>query len=205
MKILGRGWQYTAYDLENGRVLKRRNSKMTAYIEMLKSCFPYTKNPIWKFTDYYKAGTNEAKSSLNKILVSNLDKKLFGNPLILENGIDYEQDKIMPIRTYFRNNNNEENRKVVDAFIEFNKLLIQNNLIDKSFAIAKNFGLNEMGEIVLCDIGELWSSPENIREQIEKKVWRYGYVLKTLPNKELREYFVDQMNTEIKTGEIMEK
>ncbi len=194
MKILGRGWQYTVYDLKNERVLKRRNSKIVAYIEMLKSCFPYTKHPLWKFLDYYNSGTSEAISSLGKIKNSNLDTGMFGNPIILENGINYEQDKITPLQSYFKKHTEKENFEIVDKFIKFNKLLIQNNLMDKSFAIAKNFGINQKGEIVLSDIGEIWSSPENIQKQIRKRVWGYNYVIKTLPNKKLQNYFISQMD-----------
>jgi hypothetical protein len=194
MKKLGQGWQYTVYDLGNDRVFKKRNSKFTAYLKMLKNCYPYKKDPISMFPKYYKWGTQEALDSIKKIQTLSLDPNIFGNPIFHENGIDYEQDKVIPLHTYFENNPTEEGFRVIDKFIKFNKMLIENNLIDKSFNIGANFGLNKQGEIVLSDIGELWSNPENIKKQIEKRVWSYDYILRYLPSEKLREYFISKMD-----------
>ena len=161
---------------------------------MFLDCFPYTKLRISKFSDYYKWGKEEAIGSLQKILNSNLDQSIFGNPKVLDNGIDYEQDKVKPIHDYFTEASLEESKIVVDKFIELNKILVKNKLIDKSFSIAKNFGLNEKGEIVLSDIGEIWSKSENIEKQIRNKAWMRPYVLKPIPKGELREYFIKRMN-----------
>ncbi len=194
MKFLGRGWQYSAYDLGNGRVLKKRNTKLQAYRTMLVDCFPYTKMSFTKFPDFYKWGGEEARGSLQKILNSTIDQSVFGHPKILDNGIDYEQDKAVPIKDYLKTASFLDSKLVVDKFIELNKILVKSKLIDKSFNIGKNFGLNEKGEIVLIDLGEIWSSPENIQKQITNKAWMRPYVLKPMPSKELLAYFITRMN-----------
>jgi tRNA1(Val) A37 N6-methylase TrmN6 len=87
------------------------------------------------------------------------------------------------------------NGKAALYFAQKNKVVaVENNLIDKSFNIGANFGLNKQGEIVLSDIGELWSNPENIKKQIEKRVWSYDYILRYLPSEKLREYFISKMD-----------
>ena len=140
----------------------------------------------------------EARDSILKIQKTNLDQSIFGNPRIDFNGIDYEQDNIVPLHKYFRKSSFADSKKIIDKFIDLNLILIQNRLIDKSFAIAKNFGLNKDGEVILIDIGELWSDPEKINKQIHNKVWIKRYIVKTFPNKSTRDYFIVQMNERIK-------
>jgi hypothetical protein len=194
MKFLGRGWQYTVYDIGNGRVLKKWNSKSIAYLVMLQDCFPYIKSPIWGFYKNYLYSVSMAQDSMRKLTESNLDKKLFGNPEYGDNGLDYEQDILQPIDIYLKNVSVDKGKKIIDKFVEFNKLLIANNCIDKSFNIGKNFALNNDNNIVLSDIGELYFSKESIKKQITKKAWKAHYVLKHIP-KELRTYFIEKMET----------
>lgn len=197
MKYLGRGWQYTTYDLGNGRVFKKHNSRFVSYLKMIKDCFPYTQYPIWKFSEYYNSVMKEARDSILKIQKTNLDQSIFGNPRIDLNGIDYEQDSVIPLHKFFKNSSFADSKKIIDKFIDLNLILIQNRLIDKSFAIAKNFGLNKGGEVILIDIGELWSDPEKINKQIRNRVWIKRYIVKTFPDKSIRDYFIVQMDERI--------
>lgn len=193
MKFVGQGWQYTVYDIGNNRVLKKRNTKLQAYWVMLKTCFPYTRNSILEFPYFYRSGTTEAETSLVKIMESPIEKKFFGNPLILDNGIDYEQDNVRSLEEIMNKVNLEEGKYIINKFIQFNQLLINNHLIDKSFAICKNFGINNEDEIIMIDLGEVYSSKESIANQVNKKAWKAKYVLDPLPSK-LREYFCEKMD-----------
>ncbi len=196
MKKIGQGWQYSVYDLENGRVYKRKNSRWEAYKVMWRSTLPFP--PIWKFAKFYDSVGNEARDSLKKIEETSLDAGLFANSKILSNGIDYEQDKIIPIQDYFQSHSIEEGKVVIDKFIVFVKFLMAHNMVDKSFAIGKNFGLNSNGEVVLCDIGEIWSDPENIQKLIMEKIWSKHYVVKIFPNNHLKDYFLQEMDKHFK-------
>ena len=66
MRLLGQGWQYTVYDLGNGRVLKQYNTKFAAYCVMLKACFPFTKNPLWELPKYYRGCKQTALDSIEE-------------------------------------------------------------------------------------------------------------------------------------------
>ncbi len=107
--------------------------------------------------------------------------------------LDYEQDKLIPLHVYFKKLTVDEGRKTIDKFVDLNKILVVNRLIDKSFNIAKNFAIDSHGNIVLIDIGELYSSDEGIRKQIEGKAWQAKYVTSALPSL-FREYFVQEMD-----------
>lgn len=192
MKFIGRGWQYTVYDAGNERVLKRYNTKLQAYSIMLRQCFPYIRNPLWKIPGYHRGCRNTAIDSLRKIRDTRLDLSIFGNPKILGE-LDYEQDKVIPLQEYFEGLNIEEGKHLIGEFIKFNDMLVKNRLIDKSFLIGKNYGMNADGDIILTDIGELFSDEARIRDQIAKKPWDIAYVTSTIP-KRFREYFVQEMN-----------
>jgi len=195
MKYIGRGWQYTVYDLDNGRVLKRYNTLVEGYWIMFKQCFPFTTHPFWKIPDYYRGCRNTALDSIQKIQQTTMDMTMFGNPKIL-NELDYEQDKVIPLSTYFKTLSLEQGKKTIDVFIDFNLILIKNRLMDKSFLIGKNYGINASGNIILTDIGELYSSDERIKHQIDIRTWDIYYVTSTIPKK-FRKYFIEQMNKRI--------
>ncbi len=124
-----------------------------------------------------------------------MDMAMFGNPKIL-NDLDYEQDKAIPLSAYFKTLSLEQGKNTIDKFIDLNLVLIKNRLIDKSFLIGKNYGINSIEQIILIDIGELYSAVESIKRQIEIKPWDIGYVTSTIP-KRFRKYFVEQMNKRV--------
>lgn len=192
MKKIGRGWQYTTYDLGTGRVLKKYNSKLIGYTHMFKACFPFKTEPIWKLPAFYKGCKETALDSMKKIPFTSLESWMMGNPKIL-NTLDYEQDKLKPLHDYFEESSEDESKKIIDLFVSFSKLLAEKRLIDKSFNISKNFGLDTLGRIVLLDLGELYSSEAAIKKQIKDRVWAAHYVVNPLPEA-LKEYFVKSMD-----------
>lgn len=192
MKKIGRGWQYTAYEIGNGRIRKIFNTRTEAYLVFLRDCFPYTKFPLWQFSKTHKSMVEKAEKSLSWIKYTTLDLSLFGNPVIL-NATDYEQDLVKPLDKYLRSTSLDHGKLVIDEFIVFNKFLESNGVIDKSFLIGKNYGIDRNNKVILIDIGELFTEREEIRKQIQKKPWDHSYVTKTLP-RALKKYFVDQMN-----------
>lgn len=192
MKRLGRGWQYTVYDLGNGRVLKKYNSTLWAYLIPLRDCFPYIRHPLWKIPSYVRGCKETAQTSLLKVSQGRIEARFMGNP-VLKGGLDYEQDKVEPLQDYFRRASVKESKDAIDSFVRLNYLLLEKGMIDKSFNICKNFGKNNNGEIIIIDLGELYSSEAAIRRQREKRAWAMPYVLYSLP-KEVRVYFIEQMD-----------
>ena len=85
-------------------------------------------------------------------------------------------------------------KSIVDQFIILNKQLLEKGIIDKSFNITKNYGINEAGELILIDIGELFDSLERIRNQIIRRAWDKHYVAGCIKNEEAREYFIKKMD-----------
>ncbi len=192
MKKLGKGWQYTVYDLGNGRVLKRYNTWIDSYLVMLHDAFIHHRLPVINFSYYYREGKRVAMESLKKISVSNIDKSMFGNPTICSN-YDYEQDVVEPLAQSFKNGTMSSGRLLIDKFALFNKKLIKNGMIEKNFNIADNFGLNNSGDIIMIDIGEVCTDKNEIQEQLKRRVWSAPDVLKKIPIN-FQQYFIETMD-----------
>ena len=192
MRVLGNGWQYTVYDLGNGRVLKKFHSPLKLYWVILKTIFPFRDDPLWKLVPYARSMKRKALHSKQIIKSGRIPAEMIGNAAFLNN-LDFEQDKVQTLQEYFKDKTTEELKFIIDKFIAFNLKLLARGVIDKSFNITKNYGVCSGGEIVLIDIGEIFDDPKRIREQIGIKVWTKHYVAGCIEDVEARAYFVEQM------------
>ena len=193
MKKVGEGWQYSVYDLENDRVFKKFHSTVKLYWVILKDVFPFKDDSLLKVPSFAKSSKTKALASFKIIKQNKIPASWIGNPKFL-NDLDYEQDKAKPLHEVFGNYSTEEIKKIIDKFIIFNKKLLELGVIDKSFNITKNFGLNKSGEIILIDIGELFDNPERIKKQILDRAWDKPYVAGCIADLSAREYFIAQMD-----------
>jgi len=193
MKKVGEGWQYSVYDLENGRVLKKFHSPVKSYWVILKTIFPFRDDSLLEIPSFSKASKTKALASFEIIKNNKIPASWMGNPKFLA-GLDYEQDKARPLHEVFENLSTEEIKQIIDKFIIFNKKLLELGVIDKSFNITKNFGLNKSGEIILIDIGELFDNPERIKKQLAIRAWSAPYVAGCIKDPSARDYFLAQMD-----------
>lgn len=201
MKKLGAGWQYTVYDLGNGRVLKKYNAWPTSLRIIVRDLSSRLLNPdlfmselrkFPKIPQYISNLRIKAIASIETLNRLSLPPAWFANPRFLD-GLDYEQDKVTPLHVLFEQQSIEVSKQVIDKFVVFNQRLLAHGIADKFFNCAYNFGLNAEGEVVLMDIGELITDVERIRQQIESRCWAVGYPSKFIQNKELRTYFNERM------------
>ncbi len=192
MKKIGQGWQYTVWDIGENRVRKTFNTKYQAYSIFLRECFPYIHYPIWKFPKFHKDLRKKAVESISWVRQTNLELSLFANPKIL-NDCDYEQDRIVTLGEHLKHASQKDGEDTINAFVSLNKFLLQNSVIDKSFLIGKNYGLDAHGKVILIDIGELFFDKDKIERQIKLQPWDHTYVTSTIPKK-FRNYFVSEMN-----------
>lgn len=193
MKVLGRGWQYTTYDLGNGRVLKRYNSAFVACILIFLNSLYWWKPAPWKLLAYHRDCKSKAHDSMIFVQRNVLESWMIGNPKVL-NDLDYEQDKLTPLHKVIRGISTEKGKELIDAFVAFNAELLRRGVIDKSFNITKNFGLDAKDRVVLMDLGELFTAQEAIQKQIRERKWATPYVAQVMRNRELRDYYVAQMD-----------
>jgi len=192
-KKIGEGWQYSVYDLGNGRVLKKYHSWLGSFWVMFKDCYPFTNHWPTEFPSFIRAGRQIAIESFKILEEHQVSPEWIGNPKFL-GALDFEQDKVTPLHEVFETARTEEIKKYVDLFIELNSRFLKLGFIDKSFNITKNYGIAKNGNLVLTDIGELFDNPEKIKRQLNDKVWYKSYVGGCIKDLEARKYFLDQMD-----------
>ncbi len=193
MKKIGEGWQYSVYDLENGRVLKIFHSWPKSYWTILKTIFPFKTDSFWDIPSYIKGMKLKALDSFQIIKRKNIPADWIGNPKFISE-LDFEQDKVVPLDEAFQQRSLDDSQKLVDQFIEFNTKLLDIGVIDKSFNISKNFGLSKNGKIILIDIGELHDDPSRVREQRESRAWSKHYITDHIKDEKLKAYFISEMD-----------
>ncbi len=193
MKKIGQGWQYTTYDLENGRVLKKFHSWTKAYFVILRQIFPFNKDSFFEIPGFIKEVKAKANESFRILKRINIPQEWIANPKFI-NKYDFEQDKVVPLHDVFESLDTIEIKKIIDQFIEFNLNLLKLGVIDKGFNITKNYGINNKGDIVLVDIGELFDDKELIKKQLKDRGWTNSYVGGCIKDEEAREYFIDEMD-----------
>ena len=121
------------------------------------------------------------------------------NPKFI-NKYDFEQDKVKPLHEVFEHLDSNGIKKLIDKFIEFNLKLLNLGVIDKGFNITKNYGINNEGEIVLIDIGELFDDKELIKKQLKDRGWTHSYVGGCIKDKEAQDYFISEMDRNFKVN-----
>jgi len=104
-----------------------------------------------------------AVASLHFLEENNIDKSLCGN-WVKKDGLDIEQDKVIPISEYLKRCAISEGKNIINEFIALNKVFVRKGFIDKSFNICKNFGIDEKNNVILIDIGELYNDIHEIKE-----------------------------------------
>lgn len=194
MKKIGRGWQYTVYDLENGRVLKKYNRHSDSFFVMLKDAITHIRLPLINFFGYYSDSKKYAEKSLKLIKTTDLPQSMFGNPLVLDR-LAYEQDYVTSLSKFFQKEDLDKSMKKIDECVAFVKKLYSIGIAERYFNIPDNFGINDKGEVILIDLGEICTDLDEIKRQIEKRVWSAPDVLSKIPV-ELHTYYIDRMNRE---------
>lgn len=192
MKLLGRGWQYSTYDIGNHRVLKKFNSRLVSYYMMLHDSFPYVVNPPWKYPKFYNRALRESINSRKIVEESTIPKWMLGNP-VYRNDLDYEQDIAQPVYEALIEMGEQKREEAIDDFIALNIILLNEQIVDRGFVITTNFSINKDGKIILTDLGELYHHRDMIAKLLTMRPWAEDHVLYRLPQS-LRKYFIESMD-----------
>ena len=188
-KIIGKGWQYTVYDLGNGKVYKRFNSKW----ESFKIIFRDRAFIFWKIPALIKEMRDNATKSFEFLETINLNNELLGN-FSRVNQLDYKQDKAVPLQNYLKNCTEKEARIIIDKFVILVSTFYRKyHFMDKAMKFGKNFGINSQGDVILIDIGELWFKSNSKKKRICRKIWKSDDSIEDVPDN-LRKYYISEMD-----------
>ncbi len=192
--IDSKGFFYNVYDIGNGRILKIEKPRIVQY---LKHYFFAGRFP--------KEVKNLAKTSY-KIIGSVIDQELIANPK-KENGNSYSQDKVEILDNYIYTHTFEENKRIIDLYVNHILETWQNGFSDKIFNFTRNCGIDKNRKIVLVDFNEVTCDKKVVSDLIHKKrwlhAWSYTHWL-SFTNKDLWKYYKKVMDSKI-THENLEK
>jgi hypothetical protein len=192
-KIIGKGLQYIVYDIGQTRVLKRQTTRFSKIFTLIKWG---NYNPIKIYKDILVAEkiTRNSISSLAKI--SNYSQFSFlGHPVIGAD-LNYRQDRVIPFAEYFSTHDLEENKKIINLYVQNIFKTWTNGFSDTVYNFTINNGVSNSGEVILIDLGELSFDKREVLGYILSQSWLRTWSYKQISS-ELKEYFKNKMESEI--------
>lgn len=84
-------------------------------------------------------------------MLGDIPRHLFANPEFLKNTSNFYQDKVVVIEEYLSQNNLENNKKMVDMYVGFQKNLWSYGVHDDVYKFQPNYGIDAMEKIVCID------------------------------------------------------
>ena len=193
MKYLGEGYYYRVYELKPNRVYK----KLQPYWFSFKKIFIYTREkgkPVSEaLIGAHRARLREIKALKSiKEKLSRIPHEIFANPVFVK-GLDYSQDKVVVVADILDKNSFDENKKIIDHYIEFQKLLWSYQMHDKTYKLQQNYGLNRNEKLVCIDFGEFAYTKEEALKSINGEKWLARNTYKNWPDIELKNYYTECM------------
>jgi len=179
------------YDLGNGRVLKIPRNKFQQVITLF---FWGYLNPI-RIVRKLISVSRMTETSLTKVkdLLKDVPLELAGHPQFIQDRA-YEQDKALPLMRFLTGNDVEGAKKIIDQYVQHVFTCWALGFSEMTTNLTINHGLNEEGEVILLDIGELLTKKEEVTERLENKLWRTSWTYKYhMRNPAIRNYFDERM------------
>ncbi|MES2437260.1 MAG: hypothetical protein V4519_04600 [Patescibacteria group bacterium] len=201
MKFIGQGWEYKVYDLGNGRVLKREQTYLSQLYYIGWVCKLY-----FKAFKQIRSTRSAGKSAYDqfKTIKDKVDLTKFGNPdFTNQQGINYTQDKVFVFEDYFPKHSLEENKKLIDSYIDLLLYMWQFGFSDVVFNLTRNNGVRENGQVIQIDFGgELSYDYEKILNYVKTKRWLEKYSYTHVLKGEIKDYFAQQMELRLTEAQL---
>lgn len=193
MKLISSGYQYDVFDLGNGSVLK----KEVGPIYRLKKMFAgFRQEGHGRIASLRKAVASNAESVHITLAIKNRLtpelSALLGNPRFKE-GISYEQDKLTMVEDYLAAHSLEENKALVDKYIDLRQKLWRHGIHDYVFKFKGNHAVTRNGEVALIDFNEVHLTKERALESLRGKKWLTLPQYRKWPEGELKDYYTRAM------------
>lgn len=192
MKKIGEGYFYNVYDRGDGRVVKHIKSKWDRFFTISKLCLLM---PTIIYDEFSRSERDRATfEDVYKILKTNLkDWSVLGNPLFLD-GVNYEQDLVIPIARAFKSATIERQKEIIDSFIECISMCWRQGFSEHVFNFTINNGVDKNGNVVLLDFNEISFDKEDALLRIQNKRWlRAASYKRWAFSKELCAYYEKRM------------
>ena len=200
LKFLGRGFEFCVYQYDKNRVIKTPTSPIQIFRKLLvwePKLLLSPKKLFWRLSQIKQMRWK----SIEVIKRSNIDKKYFGN---FKHHKDYIIQDRGEILKYYLNQDKNSSKKYIKKYINLLFKLWEYGISDNVFNITINNIVNKNGEVIFCDLGEILTEKEKVKELIKKKKWLKQYSYRFHMNRETKQIFKEEMDRYI-TIENLEK
>lgn len=198
MKKIGSGVQYDVYDLGNGRVRKIETSLLVKIIRFHRIAPKYKiyLHPIHNIRTAIGAGkmTKDSVDYLRRNS-NNIDLSLLGNPSI--NDLGYDQDFAPTLGERLFSVDFEMQKRLVDGYMNNILMSWDFGFSDTNFNFMINSGVNNKGEVILADLGELSWNKDEVYKLVKSKHWEKRSSFNKMEEGALKKYFQEQFNDQI--------
>jgi len=178
MDYIESGYFYDVYDVDNGRVLKKRRRILSVFTKTnFKNIFLVLHQNLQA-----KKHTSEIKTRLDII-----PEALLGNPIFV-NKFDYSQDKVLLLGQYFETHSVIESKLIVDAYVSLLLKLLKYGVHDYVYKFKNSYGVDKDGEVIFIDFNEITTSKEEVLKLVSSKRWLHAAQYLKFPAGELKEY-----------------
>lgn len=183
MQKISDGYYYEVYDLNNGRVFKKKKSFMKIAEAIKGKVGVFTPALIYKtFIHVHKC-----ESVTKRIRDSILPKELLANPVFVSK-TDYEQDSVTLLMDYFDSHSLGENKRVIDLYMNLIKEFLRYGLHDHVYKFKNSYGVNAQGGVVCIDFNEMTFSKDAVLTFVQTEEWRTQAQFTKFSEGELKDY-----------------
>lgn len=190
MKYLAEGFQYKVYLIENSRVFKMEIS----YLVRLYKIFKITRGRVFPFfrailTAFNSDKKNKQAFKLIREKIKSIPKHLFANPEFIRNTSNFTQDKVVILEDYLKSCSTEDVIKIIDKYIEFQKMLWSHGIHDAVYKFQPNYAVDKEDNVVCVDFGEFVFTKEEALKSIQKEKWLHRSSYKNWDEDEVKKYY----------------
>ncbi len=196
MEHIGSGWQFDAY-ASGDRVWKIPVSRFRMATRVLRSYPALVAQPFSLMVKIQEL-TEDRDLVLQEIDRREIDGRLLAN--FRREGGRYIQDLVTPLGDVL-----EDGRLdpfwLMDRYVDSVRRGWNSGFAETSFNFTVNHGLNNRGQVVIVDVGELTFDKRQVARQIEQKFWEKAFSARTLPE-QVRAYLFRAMDRTVNLNQL---
>lgn len=193
MNLLGSGYFYNAYDLGNGRVVKKQKGLWQTLRNHKLKNLPL----VFRQNTIAKKNTDQVKDRLDENL-----GRLLGNPRF-SSRYTHTQDKVQLLMDYFDKHSLDENKAAIDAYVELTLNLLDYGIHDYVYKFKNSYGFTSSEDLVCIDFNEVTFSKAETLDYVARRHWLTEAQYRKFPEGPLKQYFKDAMEARL-TPEAVE-
>lgn len=193
--LLNSGVQYRVYEMPNGRIRKVPTTveEATEKLVSWEDSDTVDMDAMRRQAEGHVEATQYNEQYIQALLEAHPDiSSYLSNPQFLPGG-GYEQDRARPLAEVLATASPEEARAIFEEYARGKFLEWRHGFSEVAYNLTVNSGINDEGEVVLFDFGELTTNPDAVLGDIGRKRWLNQYSYTQGLREELKDIYASVM------------